>query len=155
MIDATQGVQAQTVHHPSWVISEVLPRVYFAPPACPEPKYTLWRASEMTPDGWCTVFSAGLDSQGGRYGTLFSPETPKIARKCPQRGTPFLTNFSGSCRQSGTPCRRFSPKSAEIPPPPAGHPERGISTLFGLNRRQGSLDCRQLPKTVFLEGGST
>ena len=51
----------KTVHLPSGVILEVLPRVNFALPACLGPKSTLWGTSEMTLDGWCTVFSAGLD----------------------------------------------------------------------------------------------
>ena len=42
--DASQQRKRYTT--PSWVISEALPRVYFALPACLEPKYTLWRASE-------------------------------------------------------------------------------------------------------------
>ena len=127
----------KTVHHPSWVISEALPRVYFALPACLEPKYTLWRASEMTPDGWCTVFSAGIASSGRPVWHTVSPEIPKSPKSAQNRGTPFLTTFSGSCRQPRTPCRRFSPKNAKIPPP-VGHPKRGISALFGLNRRQGN-----------------
>ena len=43
----------------------------------------------MTPDGWCTVFSAGLDSLGGQDCTTFSPEIPTNGQndqqKCPQQ----------------------------------------------------------------------
>ena len=42
------------------------------------------RASEMTHEGWCTVFSAGLHPLGDQSGTPFSPEIPKIAKKCPK-----------------------------------------------------------------------
>ena len=55
--DASQ--QRKMAHHPSRVITEALSWVYFAVPACPGPKYTLGRASEMAHEGWCTVFSAG------------------------------------------------------------------------------------------------
>ena len=48
----------KTIHRPSGVISEVLLKVGFALPACLGPKSTLWGTSEMTPDRWCTVFSA-------------------------------------------------------------------------------------------------
>ena len=56
----------KAVHLPSGVISEVLPRVNFALPACPGPKSTLGGTSEMTPEGRCTVFSAGLHCLGGQ-----------------------------------------------------------------------------------------
>ena len=56
----------KTVHHLSGVISEVLKRVDLGPRHAGSAKSTLWRTSEMTPDGWCTVFSATLDSMGGR-----------------------------------------------------------------------------------------
>ena len=75
----------KTVHHPSGVISEVLPRANLGPGHARSTKLTLGRTSEMTPEGWCTVFSAGLDSLGGQYGTPFPPEITKIAKKCPQR----------------------------------------------------------------------
>jgi len=42
------------------------------------------RASEMTPDGWCTVISAGLHPLGDQSGTPFSLEISKIAKKCPK-----------------------------------------------------------------------
>ena len=57
----------------------------FTLPVCLGPKYTLGRASEMTPEGRCTVFSAGLDSLGGQYGTPFSPGNPQ---KVLQKGVP-------------------------------------------------------------------
>ena len=106
----------KTVHHPSRVISEVLPRANCVLLACPGPKLALGRTSEMNREGWCTVFSAGLDSLGGQYGTPFPPEIPKIAKKCPKGGYPPLTNFSVRYHLSRPCCRRFSKKSAEIPP---------------------------------------
>ena len=66
----------KTVHHPSVVISEVLPRVNFALPACLRPKLTLGRTSEMTPKGWCTVFSAACLAH------CFDREIPEFAKKC-------------------------------------------------------------------------
>ena len=58
---------------------------------------TLGRASEMTSDGWCTVFSAGLDSLGGQQYTPFSPEIPQNGQngpKSPQKGgTSFFARF--------------------------------------------------------------
>ena len=88
----------KTIHHPWGVISEVLPRVGFTLPACPWPKYTVGRTSEMTPHGWCTVFSAGLASLGGQKCTPFSPKIPRNGQngpKSPQKGgTPiFCTLF--------------------------------------------------------------
>ena len=101
----------KTIHHPSWAISEALPREYLGPghffskvrdsmvwegKTCPKTvflegggynplaesaKLIIGRASEMTPEGWCTVFSAGLHPLGG---TPFSPEIPKFAKKCPK-----------------------------------------------------------------------
>ena len=80
-------------------ISEVLPRVIFALPVCSGPKSTLGGTSARTPDGWCTVFSAGLDSLGGHDCTPFSPKIPK---KCPKWGYPcFLTPLSGTLQDFG------------------------------------------------------
>ena len=73
----------KTVHHPSWAVSEALPREYLGPGHPGSAKYTLGRASEMTHEGWCTVFFAGLHPMGDQSGTLFSPEI-KIAKKCPK-----------------------------------------------------------------------
>ena len=61
-------------------------------------KLTLGRASEMTPDGWCTVFSAGLYPLGGQECTPFSPEISTNGQndpKSPQKGgyPPFYTFF--------------------------------------------------------------
>ena len=42
----------------------------------------------MTPEGRYTVFSAALDSLGGQEFTPFSPEIPKISKKCPKQGYP-------------------------------------------------------------------
>ena len=42
----------------------------------------------MTPDGWCTVFSAGLDSLGGQDCTQFLLEIPQNGPKSP-RGPPL------------------------------------------------------------------
>ena len=52
----------------------------------------------MTPDGWCSVFYAGLDSLGGQECTPFSPEIPHNGQngpKTPQKGVypPFCTFF--------------------------------------------------------------
>ena len=74
----------KTVHRPSEVIPEVLPKVDLCPRHAGRAKSTLGRTSEMTPDGWCTVFAAGLDSMGSQKCTTFSPEIPKIAKKCPK-----------------------------------------------------------------------
>ena len=54
------GIQASRENGtlPIGVISEVLARVDFALPACLGPKSTLGRTSELTSDGWCTVFFA-------------------------------------------------------------------------------------------------
>ena len=81
-----QGIQVSRENGtpPFGVISEVLPRANFVLLAGLGPKLALGRTSEMTPEAWCTVFSAGLGSLGGQYGTQFSPEIPKIAKKCPK-----------------------------------------------------------------------
>ena len=71
----------KTVHHPSGVISEVLPRVNLGLRHAGSAKLTLGRTSEMTPEGWCTVFSAGLDSLTC-LAHSFHREIPKIAKKC-------------------------------------------------------------------------
>ena len=49
-------------------------------------------------DGWCTVFSAGLDSLGGQERAPFSPEIPQMAKMAQNHlkkgGTPiFCTVF--------------------------------------------------------------
>ena len=82
---------------------KVLPRVNFALPACPRPpKLTFGRTSDMTPEGWCTVFSAGLDSLRGLSGTPFSPGNPQKCQKVPKiGGTRFWGTFSGSSPFSG------------------------------------------------------
>ena len=98
------------------------PRVYFALPACPGPKYTLGRASEMTPEGWCTVFSAACILWEASLAYCFHRKSPKSPKSAQNRGTPqftpppFLTTFSGSSRIVGPPCHRISTKSAGFPP---------------------------------------
>ena len=48
----------------------------------------------MTPDGWCTVFSARLDSLGGQDWALFSPEIPPNGPNPLKRGvTPLFHVF--------------------------------------------------------------
>ena len=84
---------------------------------------------------WHTVFTGNPQN---------IPKVPKMG------GPPFLGTFSGTCHGYGPPCRRFSPKSAEIPL--LGWSAGGGSALFGLNRRQGVLDCRQLPEKVVKKG---
>ena len=59
----------KTVHHPSGVISEVLLRVNLGLGHAGSAKLTLRSTSEMTPEGWCTVFSAGLHFLGGLSST--------------------------------------------------------------------------------------
>ena len=56
----------KTVHLPSGVISEVLPRVDLGPRHAGSAKLTLGRTSEMTQEGRCTVFSDGLHCLGGQ-----------------------------------------------------------------------------------------
>ena len=73
----------KTVHHASWVISEVLPRVYFTLPACLGPKYTLWSASEMAHGEWC-----GLHPLGDQSGTPFHQKSPKSPKCAQNRGNP-------------------------------------------------------------------
>ena len=73
----------KTVHHPSGG-SEVLPRVDLGLRHAGSAKSTLGRTSEITPKGRGAVFSADLDSLGGQDCTLFSPEIPKISKKCPK-----------------------------------------------------------------------
>ena len=48
----------------------------------------------ITPDGWCTVFSASLDSLGGQDCTPLPPEIPQNGPKSPQKGeTPLFSRF--------------------------------------------------------------
>ena len=127
--------------------------INFALSACPGPKLTLGRTSEMTPEGWCTVFSAGLGFLGGQYGTPFSPEIPKIAKKCLKQGPPpLLTNFSGSLQKCTPHFRRFLEKSAEIPP--AGPSAMGKHrTFFRKIGEYEGVDFCKLPRIVFFRGG--
>ena len=96
-ISGENGVKPaeKPVHHPSWVISEVLPRVYFALPACLGPKYTLGRASEMARGGWCTVFSAGLHPLLWETSLAhrFQQKSPKLPKTAQNRGTPLFDQF--------------------------------------------------------------
>ena len=59
-------------------------------------KSTLWRTSEMTPDGWFTVFSASLDSMGGQDYPPFPPKIPHNGPNSPQKrgNPPFFTVLS-------------------------------------------------------------
>ena len=68
--------------HPSGVISEVLPRAHFVLLASRAQIGS--RTSGIAPEGRCAVFSASLDSLGGQDCTPFSPEIPKISKKCPK-----------------------------------------------------------------------
>ena len=87
----------KTAHRPSGIISGVLPRVELGPGHAGSAKLTLGRTSEMTPDGWCTVFSAGLDSGKAKTAHRFHrkspnwPKWPKITSK--RGGPPFLHGF--------------------------------------------------------------
>ena len=47
----------------------------------------------MALDGWCTVFSAGLDSLGGHDWTPFSLEIPRNAQNHLKKGNFFCTFF--------------------------------------------------------------
>ena len=78
-----------TVHHPSGVISEVLPRVNFALPACPGPKSTLWRTSEMTV--YRFLCWLGFPGRPGLHTVLTG--NPQKWPKITEGGEPFLPVF--------------------------------------------------------------
>ena len=91
-------------------------------------KSTLGRISEMTPEGWCTVFSAGLDSLGGQDCTTVFTGNPQNRQKGPKIGVPpFLAIFSGSSPQYRISDFQIGPKSAG-PPRPLGWPRGGNRT---------------------------
>ena len=107
----------------------------------------------MTPYGWCTVFSAGVDSLGGQYGTPFS-RNPSNRQKVPKKGVPpFSTTFSVRYHLSRPCCRRFSKKSAEIPP---SGPSFGGGDPHFFSKIGDSMvwEGDTFPKPCFLEGGA-
>ena len=114
----------KTGHRPLGVISDALWRLYFESSVSLRHKYTLRRASEITPRGWCPVFFTSLRLIGDQIIHLFGPKWPN-GQKSLKNGNPlFLALFSGSYRAVRPPCRRFSKKkSGESPPldhPPGG-----------------------------------
>ena len=54
------------------------------------PKLALGRTSEMTPEGWCTVFSAGLDSLGGPVRHTVFTGNPQNRQKVPKKSPGVL-----------------------------------------------------------------
>ena len=122
----------KTVHRTSGVSSEALPRVSRHAGSA---KYTLGRTSEMTHDGWCTVFSAGLHPLGRPIWHTVFTGNPQNCQKVPKIGVPplfdqfFRKVFPRPC------CRRFSKKKVRKSPP-RDHPSGGgISALFSEIRR--------------------
>ena len=85
----------KTVHHSSGVISEVLPTVNLGLGHAGSAKLTLGRTSEMTPEGWCTVFSAGLHSLGGGavWHTVLTGKSPISPKSAQNRGYPLFGHF--------------------------------------------------------------
>ena len=75
----------EMVHHPSGVISEVLRRVAFALPACPGPKSTLQRTSEMPPPDGSVPFSllAWIPLEA-RIAQCFHLKSPQMAQNSPK-----------------------------------------------------------------------
>ena len=63
---------------------------------------------------------------------------------------PFFQEVTG---QLDHPVADFRKKVGNSPPPPRWTIRRGKPALFSEIRREGSLTARQLPRTVFLEGG--
>ena len=122
----------KTVRHPSWVISEALPRVHFALPARLGPKYTLGGgASEMThlttggvPFSLlvCILWETSL---AHRF-QWKSPQSPKSAQN---RGTPLSDQFFSKVAHLQT---LLSPIFGEkkCGNPPSGPSARGENRTF-------------------------
>ena len=110
----SQQRKRHTTHQGS---SQVLPRVNLGRGHAGSAKLTLGRTSARTPDGWCTVFSAGLDFLGGQDCTPFSPKIPK---KCPKWGYPFFDpTFGNLAGFWGTPSSIWSAQSRFFPSGPS------------------------------------
>ena len=67
LVLASQGIQASRENGTPPMGGHLRgpPEGQFCTPCMSRAKSTLGSTSEMTPDGWCTVFSAGLDSWEG------------------------------------------------------------------------------------------
>ena len=110
----------------------------------------------MTPDGWCTVFSAGLDSMGGQECTPFSPEIPHSGQngpKSPQKGRgypPFCTFLSCTsiifflepAGRGGNKGGQAARQGAFFSPPPGG----GGGFLATLPGQTGAPKGRPVPQ---------
>ena len=84
----------KTVHHPSQVISEVLPRVNCALRACLRPKLTLGRTSEMTVRGGVPFSLLACIPWDACLAHRFHRKIPKIAKQYPKvQKVPFLHVF--------------------------------------------------------------
>ena len=113
----------KTAHHPLGVTSDALWRVYLCRRGIEYSKYTLLRASEVTPRGWCPVFFHSLRPIGCPVIHRFGPKWPKWPKITQKWKSLFLALFSGSYRAVRPPCRRFSKKMGN--PPPLDHPPGG------------------------------
>ena len=77
---------------PLGVISDALLRVYFGSPVSLRHKYTLQRASEITPRVWCPIFFTSLRPIGCQVIHRFGPRWPKWPKI-----TPRIVFFSRPC----------------------------------------------------------
>ena len=75
-------VLEKTVSHPFGVRSEAVRRVYLSTGSTVHPNYTLQMASDLTPNGWDTVFSNTLHSAEGPrnspFGATLAQNRPKF-----------------------------------------------------------------------------
>ena len=76
----------KTVHHPSGVISEVLPRAKFVLLARPGPKLALGKTSEMTPRRVVYRFLCALGFPGRPVWHTVFTGNPQNRQKVPQKG---------------------------------------------------------------------
>ena len=112
----------------------------------------------MAHDGWCTGFSAGLHPLGDQSGAPFSPEIPKIAKKCPQKG-------SKRGAQNGSPRGRNQKKVEKYffsgptmwgyigPPPSKKHGSVEVSGTQTMLSPNFEKKCGNTPRRMVQRGG--
>ena len=119
----------------SEVISEVPPGVNLGPGRrAGSAKLARGRISEMTPEGRCTVFSAGLHCLGGQY--VFTGNAQNH-QKVPKMGVPpFLTVFYRKAAEIWTPFSKIFEKKCGFFP--LGHSLGGEPHFFRKSAKTGS-----------------
>ena len=127
----------KTVHHPSWVISEALPRVYFALPACLGPNTPSGGPLRWPTKGGVPVFLLACILWETSMAHRFRRKSPKSPKSAQIGVSPLFDQFFSKVAPLQTLLLPIFEKKCGFAPsrPSTG----GKSALFSGNRRPHGL----------------